>query len=79
MEAEQTGRVLPLEFYTLGITKENFVPWHPVDTLCIIRQVSFKFTGNWHHDLLREHLRQLDPELAELVDELKPFTSEFIG
>ena len=75
---ESTGRILPPEFITFGITKENFVPWQPTDTLSIICMISLRFTGNWNQDLLREALRQLHPELLDLVEEIKPFTSEFL-
>ena len=79
LKSEQTGKVLPLEFYSFGISKETYMPWHPVDSLCSLKLVMFKFTGHWEQDLLRENLRYLHPELEELIEVLRPFTSEFIG
>ena len=39
--SDATGRTLPLEFIAFGITKESFTPWSPVDSLAIIRLMSF--------------------------------------
>lgn len=47
----QTARVLPPEFIAFGITKENFEPWTPVDSMIIFRLISFHLTWNWARDL----------------------------
>ena len=76
--SESTGRILPPEFLTFGITKDTFVPWHAIDSMSIMRMIAFRFTGSWNTDILREAMRQLHPDLVDLVEELKPFTSEFL-
>ena len=74
---ESTGRFLPLEFYIFGISKENYTSWSPVESLCLIKMMSFTLSA-WagQNELLRESFRQRNPELAELVDDFAPFTIE---
>ena len=38
--------------------------------------LSFDTSWNWQNDLLREALRQKHPDLAEIVEDFAPFTSE---
>ena len=72
-----TGRLLPPEFYAFGIYDlSNWRPWHPTDSIALLKYKSFYLTWNWMHDLGRETLRQKHPDLAEFADELNPFKSE---
>lgn len=73
-----TARLLPPEFITFGITKENWEPWTPQDCMITMRLMSFHMTWNWGLDLSREAMRQNHPLLAELVDEIMPFTSDML-
>ena len=68
-----TARLLPPEFLTFGITKENWRPWHPVDSMSILRLISFHLSWNWMNDLTRESFRHKHPDLAEFAEELAPF------
>ena len=54
---QKTARLLPPEFLAFGITKENYEPWTPVDSLITIRLISFHLTWNWAADLQREGMR----------------------
>ena len=38
--------------------------------------LSFDTSWNWQNDLLREALRQTHPDLAEIVEDFAPFTSQ---
>lgn len=77
MKKETTGRLLPPEFYVFGISDlTNWRPWHPVDSLALVKYKSFYLSWNWMHDLGREALRLKHPDLADLADEINPFKSE---
>jgi len=52
-----TAALLPPEFYAFGISKEDWKPWHPVDSLCVVRLMSFNLSWNWMNDLIRESFR----------------------
>jgi acyl-homoserine lactone acylase PvdQ len=52
-----TARILPPEFILFGITKEQFNPWTPVDSITCIKMMGFNLTWNWSNDLLREAFR----------------------
>ena len=76
-EQEQTARALPPEFLLFGITPDSFEPYDLKDILQI------GLVTNWDEgtfqissDLLKESLRRSDPDLARLVEDLIPFTSE---
>ena len=73
-----TGRSLPIEFTIFGITKENFV-WHPIDSLAILKFFCFSLSWNWQNDMTSEMFKQKHPDLAALVEDLSPFTSEFMN
>lgn len=73
-----TARVLPPEFIALGITKESYEPWTPVDSMLMVRFISFHLTWNWAADLQREALRQAHPDLAALLEEIMPFTADHL-
>lgn len=75
---QQTARVLPPEFLTFGITKESYDPWTPVDSLLMVRFISFQLTWNWFADLQREAMRQSHPDLAALLEEIMPFTTDHL-
>ena len=70
--------MLPPEFLVFGITKENYEPWTPVDCMLMARIISYQLTWNWAADLQREGLRQAHPDLNALVEELNPFTSDYL-
>jgi acyl-homoserine lactone acylase PvdQ len=69
---EITAFWLPLEFQALEITEVE--PWHPVDTLMLLKFLNFHLTSNWGQELLRDILSQhlVDPEL---IKDLIPFNS----
>ena len=71
-----TGRLLPPEFLLFGITKQTFVPWKITDSINCAKLMGFNLTWNWSNDLLREALRQKHSELAEIIEDLVPFTSD---
>lgn len=72
-----TQRLLPPEFYAFGLSDlSEWRPWHPTDTLALIKYKSFYLSWNWMHDLGREALRQKHPDLADIVEEINPFKSE---
>lgn len=53
-----TGRLLPPEFYAFGLSDlKTWRPWHPVDSIALIKYKSFYLSWNWMHDLGRESLR----------------------
>ena len=70
----QTGRMFPFEFHALGIL--NFDLWTPSDSLLVLRLFNLQVTWNWGSDLQREAARQSHPEIAELLDDLMPITSD---
>ena len=57
MGDESTGRLLPPEFLVFGINKDNYIPWHPTDSMSIGRMVAIRFNGNWNKDLIKETMR----------------------
>ena len=72
-----TGMLLPPEFYAFGISDlSKWRPWHPVDSLALVKYKSFYLSWNWMHDLGREALRQKHPDLFDLAEEINPFMSE---
>ena len=72
-----TGKLLPPEFYIFGLSDlTTWRPWHPIDTLALMKFKSYNLSWNWMNDLGRESLRQIHPDLADLADELNPFKSE---
>ena len=52
---------------------ESWRDWHPIDTLTLLKYKSFFLSWNWMHDLARENLKQMHPDLADLADELNAF------
>ena len=62
-----------------GITKENYKLWTPVDSIAYTKMMQFSL-DSWFgvNDIIRESLRQMHPDLAEMVEEIAPFTNEFI-
>lgn len=70
--------VLPLEFYYLGISSMH--PWHPVDSLSLMKLFSFHLSADWADELLKDAFDNLPGELPlEMVDELVPFNVEHHG
>ena len=72
----KTARLLPPEFLAFGISKESFEPWTPVDSMLMVRFISFHLTWNWAADLQREAMRQAHPDLEALLQEIMPFTTD---
>ena len=61
-----------MEFQALEITEVE--PWHPVDSLMLLKFLNFHLTSNWGQELLRDILSKhlVDPEL---IKDLIPFNS----
>ena len=74
-----SAKLLPPEFYAFGITGENLELWKPEDSLAFGSMMSFHLTWNWGIDYIRQMMIEIDPELAELVDEMLPFTADNIN
>ena len=73
--SDHTAYLLPPEFHVLGIKEVE--PWHPIDSLVIMRLMNFHLSYNWSQDLLREIFGDLeDGALKDLVEELVPFNAE---
>ena len=77
-DEEKTARLLPPEFYVFGITKENFKPWTPADSILTIKLMSLNVCWNWAADLQREAFRQSHPDLAALLEEVMPFSTDYL-
>ena len=75
-----TQRLLPPEFYAFGISDlSQWRPWSPIDSLALVKYKSYYLSWNWMNDLAREALRQKHPDLADMAEEINPFTSEFMN
>ena len=61
-----------------GITKDTFEPWTPVDCIITIKMMSLMLTWDWAANLQREGLRQKHPDLSNLMEEIMPFTTDFL-
>lgn len=75
---EITAFYYPPEFYALGIANEKRVePWHPVDSLALLRLMNFHLSHNWIHDLLRDIIANLEKgELKDLAEEMISFSDK---
>lgn len=61
----QSGRLLPPEFYLLGITPEK---WHPIDSMAISQLIQFGLAWDWALDYIRELIKlEAGDELAEIL------------
>jgi penicillin amidase len=78
-DSHSTARVLPPEFYIFGMSGDKLEPFTMADIISIARLISFHLSWNWNQDLEREALRQNHPDIADLVEELVPFSSEFLS
>lgn len=59
----------------LGHTKVD--PWHPVDSLTLLRLINFHLSYNWSQDLLRDIFGSLeDGGLKSIIEEIVPFNSD---
>ena len=45
MSQSSAAKLLPLEFYALGI--KEIEPWTPVDSICLIKLMNFHLSWNW--------------------------------
>ena len=74
---------MPLEFYIFGLTPDSLDPWHPIDSLSILRVLNFFLSWSWPQDLLRDIITNLENQdgevgdLEDLAEEIVPFSSEF--
>merc|ERR1712060_503106 len=73
-----TSRLLPPEFYAFGLSKEDWRPWAPTDSIALGKYMSFYLSWNWMNDLARESLRQRHPDLADIAEELNAFSMDFM-
>lgn len=71
-----TAKALPPEFVAFGITKENYKPWSPVDSLAAARLMGLAMSHNFMEDLKRDVMRHQHPELESMVEELLPYSSD---
>ena len=76
--AQHTDRLLPPEFLVYGLTVDNWEPWTPVDSLCVLRLMSLHLTWSWQSDLFRDILRMLHPDLGAFSEELFPFSGDML-
>lgn len=67
----------PLEFYIPGLIKD-VEPWSPVDSLANMALVSFSLTWDWAQDFQREVHKVMHPELADLAEELTPYSKNYL-
>ena len=74
--ADGSAKVLPPEFYMFGLTEVQ--PWHPVHSLAQVKLISFSLTWDWAQDFMREVLKMENPELADLADQMTPFSAEYL-
>ena len=75
---DKTASLLPPEFLAFGITKERFEPWTAVDCILTVRLMSFHLTWNWANDLQKLAMRQSHPDIADILEEVIPFTTDFL-
>jgi hypothetical protein len=78
-DRHSTGFLLPPEFYIFGMSGDKLEPFTAADVLAQGRLISFHLSWNWNQDLAREALRESHPDIADLVEELIPFTTEFLS
>jgi penicillin amidase len=71
-----SAAILPLEFWIFGMSREHF---SREDVLVQGRIISFHLSWNWNYDLAREAIREGHPDLADMVEELIPFSTEFLA
>lgn len=72
-----SAKLLPPEFYAFDLA-DKIEPWTPIDSLGILNLIKFSLTWDWPKDFMREILKSESPELAELADELVPYTAEYL-
>ena len=70
--SSSTAWLLPPEFYAVGITDASQIePWHPVDSLVILKVTNFGLSYNWNTDLLKDIIGSLnDGELKSIVGDM---------
>lgn len=61
------------------MTGHALEPFSTADILANGRLISFHLSWNWNQDLAREAIRESHPDLADIVEELLPFSSEFLS
>lgn len=73
-DGEKSANLLPPEIILFGVQVD---PWHPIDSLAILKSLNFHLTWSWQMDLHRTLVSVLHPDLEELIEELLPMSSEF--
>lgn len=53
-------------------------PWTPIDSLANIALINFSLTWDWAQDFMREVNKMESEELANLADELTPYTKNYL-
>lgn len=61
------------------MTGDKLQPFTSSDVLAVGRLISFHLSWNWNQDMAREAIRESHPDLADLVEELIPFSTEFLS
>ena len=79
--SSSTAWLLPPEFYAVGINDASEIdPWHPVDSLVILKVLNLGLTKNWNTDLLKDIVGGLnDGELKSIVGEIFGHRFEHMG
>ena len=57
---------------------DKIEPWTPVDCLANLNLIKFSLTWDWPKDFIREVVKMENSEMAELADELIPYTAEYL-
>ncbi len=73
---EASAKLFPPEFYLLGLKYEK---WTPIDSLANIVLINFSLTWDWAQDFMREVNKMESEELANLADELTPYTKNYLN
>ena len=74
-----SARLLPPEFHLFGMSGEKLEPFELADLIAQARLISFHLSWNWNMDIAREAIRESHPDLADIVEELVPFTTEYLS
>jgi len=73
---DASAKLFPPEFYLLGLKYEK---WTPIDSLANIVLINFSLTWDWAQDFMREVNKMESEELANLADELTPYTKNYLN
>lgn len=79
LAGDGSAHLLPPEFYLFGLDKKEWEPWTPIDSMAIMKMMELSLTWDWTQDYTREVQKMENPELAELVDLIMPYTQANMG